>query len=204
MTTPPDYQQQLATYLGAWRQLFEALTTLATATPLPGIPPGYAAAPMAPPPMGMPGSPVGMPGPADHTQQLFGYLQAWRQYLEQAAEQTGAAPAPHAGAPKRPHVPVPPQDPDVGRSQHHDDSSGHRSPKRTPTAPVAPRNESGSQVPADALRAPTDRRAMIPRPPALETGTQVVPLLTGRETGSMAPTVDRLFRGLQDRTRGSE
>jgi hypothetical protein len=31
------------------------------------------------------------PSPADYTQQLFGYLQAWRQYLEQA---TGATPAP--------------------------------------------------------------------------------------------------------------
>jgi hypothetical protein len=193
MTTPPDYQQQLATYLGAWRQLFEALTTLATATPLPAIPPGLAAAPMAPP-----GSPVGMPGAADHTQQLFGYLQAWRQYLEQTAEQTSAGPAPHASAPQRKDVPVPPPNPDVSRSHQPDDGS-RRSPKRPPTEPVAPANEGGSQMPTDTLRAPTDRRAMIPRPPALETGTQIVPLLTGRETGSMAPTVDRLFRGLADR-----
>ena len=197
MTTPPDYQQQLATNLGAWRQLLEALTTLATATPLPGIPPGFAQAPAtAPPPQAFPASP-------DHSSQLFGYLQAWRQYLEQTAEQTSAGPAPtpapHTGA----AVPVPPQNPDVGRSQHHDDGSG-RPPKRPPTA-VTPANEGGSQMPADALRGPADRTAMIPRPPALETGTQIVPLLTGREGASMAPpVVDRLFRGLQERTPGIE
>jgi len=197
MTTPPDYQQQLATYLGAWRQLLEALTTLATATPLPGVMPGYAPTPVSAPP------PQAFSTSADHTQQMFGYLQAWRRYLEQTAEQTGAGAAPHSPAAKGTAVPVPPQNPDVSRSQHHDDSPG-RSPKRPPTA-VTPANEGGSQMPADALRAPVDRRATIPRPPALETGTQIVPLLTGREGASMTPpAVDRLFRGLQDRTPGIE
>ncbi|WP_237071999.1 hypothetical protein, partial [Mycobacterium avium] len=59
------------------------------ATPPPAAPftpPAAAPAPMPP-----------APAPADYTQQLFGYLQAWRQYLEQmAGASSGSAQQPTA------------------------------------------------------------------------------------------------------------
>lgn len=86
MTSPMDHNQPLLAYLQAWRQLLEASAALTGGWPIPagsaGMPP---MPPMAPPgPVGGATNP-----PADYAQQLFSYLQAWRQYLEQA---TGAAP----------------------------------------------------------------------------------------------------------------
>ncbi len=94
-TSPLDYNQQLLAYLQAWRQLLEQSMTMA-GTPfavapsaMPAVPPGMPFMPPMPPmPPAAPVPPV-PPSPADYTQQLFGYLQAWRQYLEQV---TGAAP----------------------------------------------------------------------------------------------------------------
>ncbi len=55
----------------------------------PSMPPPAASAP--------PGRPA-PPAPGDYTQQLFGYLQAWRQYLEQMAGTGPQAPQPSTGA----------------------------------------------------------------------------------------------------------
>jgi hypothetical protein len=93
MTSPTDYNQHLLAYLQAWRQLLEASAAMTSALPLGPTPSGMPPAPPMPfvPPMAPPGtSPVGASPSTDYTQQLFGYLQAWRQYLEQA---TGAPPA---------------------------------------------------------------------------------------------------------------
>jgi hypothetical protein len=88
MTTPTDYTQQLLAYLQAWRRYLEqTMGTTATAPPVPAASwamPATAAAPLAPP---MPPPAAGLPmttPPTDYTQQLLAYLQAWRQYLEQA------------------------------------------------------------------------------------------------------------------------
>ncbi len=93
MTNPLEHNPLLA-YLQAWRQLLEASAALTSGWPLAsgaagmppmpfGMPPG---SPMPPMPPGMaPGFGAGPPNPpADYAQQLFGYLQAWRHYLEQA------------------------------------------------------------------------------------------------------------------------
>jgi uncharacterized protein with NAD-binding domain and iron-sulfur cluster len=86
-----DYNQQLLAYLQAWRQLLEQWMAMTAGSPFPTAP---FVMPTAPPPGGpfmppmppmspaVPVSPI-PPAPADYTQQLFSYLQAWRQYLEQ-------------------------------------------------------------------------------------------------------------------------
>ncbi len=95
MTSPMDYNQHLLSYLQAWRQLLEASAAMASGSsglPIPPMPGGMPPMPPTPfmPPMEPPGtSTPGASPPTDYTQQLFGYLQAWRQHLEQAI---GAAP----------------------------------------------------------------------------------------------------------------
>lgn len=93
-----DSSQNMLVYLQAWRQLLEQWMTMATPPAMPFMPPAMPFMPpampfmppgipyMAPampfmPPM-QPSAPV-PPGPGDYTQELFGYLQAWRQQLEQ-------------------------------------------------------------------------------------------------------------------------
>jgi hypothetical protein len=100
MPTPGNDQQLLA-FLQTWRQLLEQWGAMTTAAPSPSLPFDVAATPVGAQfiPPGMPLMPTGLPpmaplvppSPTDYTQQLFGYLQAWRQYLEQMA---GARPAP--------------------------------------------------------------------------------------------------------------
>jgi hypothetical protein len=106
-----DYNQQLLAYIQTLRQLLDQWAAMAaglaypTATPaMPGAPAGGPfmppAAPFMPPmPPSMPppaaSAPPGRPAPpvpGDYTQQLFGYLQAWRQYLEQMAGTGAQAP----------------------------------------------------------------------------------------------------------------
>ena len=85
MPTFPDYNQQLLGFLQTWRQLLEqwgALTAGAAGGQF--MPPGMPFNPAGTPPV-PPTAPLAPPSPADYTQQLFGYLQAWRQYLEQMA-----------------------------------------------------------------------------------------------------------------------
>jgi hypothetical protein len=120
MTMPTEYTQQLFAYLQAWRQYLEQ----ATSAVAPGQP--WASGPwaMPAPPMMAPllppmppaaGSPMMAP-PADYTQQLLTYLQAWRQYLEQAMGTAPGLPAPATTPPTPPPAmrpapePLPPGD----------------------------------------------------------------------------------------------
>lgn len=93
MFTPsPDYLQQLFAYLQAGQQLLQQWTALAGSPPPPPANPFMPpAAPAAGQPM--PATPFpALPAPTapDYAQQLFSYLQAWRQYLEQAASPSPA------------------------------------------------------------------------------------------------------------------
>jgi hypothetical protein len=103
----PDYNVQMSAYLQAWRQFLEQWAAMMPSPivpfPWPTVPfmpaGGQFMPPTAPfmPPMPASAAPttLGPPAPADYTQQLFGYLQAWRQYLEQM---TGGS----SGPPKAP------------------------------------------------------------------------------------------------------
>ena len=103
-TSPTDYTQQLLAYLQAWRQYLEQVT----GTVAPGQLFSPAPWPMLAPPPAAPFVPTTLPAatappttipPTDYTQQLLAYLQAWRQYLEQAMGAT---------APGRPQPTTPP------------------------------------------------------------------------------------------------
>ena len=157
MSAPlPDYNNQMLAYLQIWRDILEKAATATTAlaanmafTPpgMPFTPPGMPfAAPGMPGMAGMvpmiPGIPpmppapsLAAPAPGDYAQQLFSYLQAWRQYLEQFAGVSPGSPQPstaQAGngagvyttndsagesnpAYPRP-IPIPPSADDVGRT----------------------------------------------------------------------------------------
>src|ERR1700739_2982540 len=111
----PDYNQPMFAYLQAWRQFLEqwaAMTPFPFATAafmcptVPFMPPGGQFMPpmagfMPPMPPFMPQTPTAPapplpPAPADYAQQLFGYLQAWRQYLEQMTGAGSGSPQPAA------------------------------------------------------------------------------------------------------------
>jgi hypothetical protein len=127
MTSPLEYNQQLLAYLQVWRQLLEQGANLTAGLPSPTsscAPPGFPAMPGMPPgmPFMLPGatnppmpqtlpftpptpnSPT-PPSPTDYGQQLFGYLQAWRQYLEQSPGTTPPPPPPAPPAPAQPAAP---------------------------------------------------------------------------------------------------
>jgi hypothetical protein len=92
-TSPADHNQQLLAYLEVWQQLLEQTMTLMGGPPgLPGIAmPAMPAVPTVPtvPTVSM------MPTtPNDYAQQLFGYLQSWRQYLEAASGAAAMPPGP--------------------------------------------------------------------------------------------------------------
>ncbi len=105
----PDPNQQLFAYLHAWRQFLEQLAVMAGGLAPPSAPYGWPTAPgvqFTPPtapliPRFMPPTPTAWapptasapPAPADYTQQLFSYLQAWRQYLEQMTGAAGPTPS---------------------------------------------------------------------------------------------------------------
>jgi hypothetical protein len=144
MTTPMDYNQHLLSYLQAWRQLLEASAAMTSTMPAPGMQsmPGMPSMPQMPgmPPMAPPGT--GAPGanpPTDYTQQLFGYLQAWRQYLEQSI---GAAP----GMPTTPGMPTAPT---TGQPTTGQPSASEPTPTMQPSGsqPTGsqPEGSSGSQ-----------------------------------------------------------
>lgn len=186
MTMPADYSQQLQAYLQAWRQLLESAAALAAAMPLPGMVPGL---PTMPPTTA---TAPAFPAPADHTQQLFGYLQAWRQYLEQtvgAANASSGGPrdettTAHADRPPRPTEPVPPKDPGANRAGSGE-SSGSTGPKLPPRRQDrGPRNPFGGQLPTEgALRAPIDRR---PVAPGNEDYSVEVPSIHDRQAAAVA------------------
>ncbi|MBN3453181.1 NAD(P)-binding protein [Mycobacterium sp. DSM 3803] len=146
MPAPPtDYQQQLLAYLQVWRALLEQTMTL---TPMLPAPPWAMAGSPVIPPMPQPApNPPAAPAPADYTQQLFGYLQAWRQYLEQAAGRPGGAasgPSPQQPAQQTPTTPTPGQVP----SGQSSDSSGPKPPEYKSYAPA---NLFGGQLPGEAV-----------------------------------------------------
>jgi hypothetical protein len=136
MTTPLNYTQQQHAYLQAWRQVLEPLMPMPQAMlhpggawPMPAMPPYPQTAP--------PGIPATPPMAPDYAQQLFSYLQAWRQHLETMlgtpplpaqpsgsqpyntappADQSSSTPAVSGGSGYgRPNVPSPPENPGAGR-----------------------------------------------------------------------------------------
>jgi hypothetical protein len=152
----PDYYQQTLAYLQVWRELLER-SAAATA----GLAPNSPFMAFMPPPMPMPGmapmpgmpqmppaAPLVPPAPADYAQQLFGYLQAWRQYLEQMAGATsGPSRSPTANyegsqfLPAHPPVQhIPPPDSSGSKRLDRTDKSTNASEAST----VAPPNEGGS------------------------------------------------------------
>lgn len=148
MFTPtPDFNQQLLNYLQTWRQFLDQWTAMAAASPFPNAPNGFPMAPPAgqfaapfmpfmpnvpfmPPVPSAAATPQGPPAPADYTQQLFSYLQAWRQYLEQAA---GTMPA----------STQPPNTRQPSDVSGYD--GGAASPQRPPVVPIPPAGETGSK-----------------------------------------------------------
>jgi len=158
---PPttDYNQQLFAYLQTWRQLLEQWAAMTAGLPFPTVPSVWPTAPaggqfmpptapfMPPMPPFMPPTPTAPappmpPAPADYTQQLFSYLQAWRQYLEQM---TGARPGPRPPCP--PDGPIPPGD-DTGSKTipRSDVSKGSNPPGPPPQLDIQPESPGGSQV----------------------------------------------------------
>lgn len=208
MTYPPDYSQQLYAYLQAWRQFLEPLTAMAAMAAGMTVPTGPWAGPgMYPPPIapGLPPYPTAYPAPppaapvspaqvpaADYTQQLFGYLQGWRQHLE---EVTGTGPAAtsygsDAAPPGR--RPVPPDPADAGRTSPPDDGPGSLYPRQgttssvvPPTYAMAPANQGGSQVPGEApVLSPAFQRDSL-RQPAVEARGPVMAAAPVAELGRM-------------------
>jgi hypothetical protein len=179
MSTPTtDYNQQLLAYLQTWRQLLDQWTSMTAGLPFPSapsaMPPGAPFMPPMPPtvPFMPPVPPTGPvppapPTPADYTQQLFSYLQAWRQYLEQitggrpgppqspTTQQPTAQPSTHPAhddsesRPERPtDVPIPPpRGEDEGRRTDPSDSGSGSNSTFRPHVYLAPGNELGNQVP---------------------------------------------------------
>lgn len=188
MFTPsPDYLQQLFAYLQAGQQLLQQWAVA-------GGGPQPVANPFMPPAVPAAGQPMSsapfpaMPAPSapDYAQQLFGYLQAWRQYLEQSANAAPtttplAAPAPGLGGLLQtgpgPHhgggseIPTPPPDPDSTKSNMlKDDSNGSKLPDPKDLI-VAPVMKSQTQAPG------SDReRLEILIPPFMNTGNMIDPL----------------------------
>jgi hypothetical protein len=176
MFTPAtDYNQQLLASLQMLRQLVDQCTAMATAgmafptppfamPPAPFMAPGaqFIQPPMPPMPPSSASAPPTPPAPADYAQQLFGYLQAWRQYLEQMA---GASPG--SGSDK------PPQAQD-GTSAPGNGAGGGTARSESklgsgPTFPprlldLPPTNLGGSQLTA------TDIRGASPLAPSGQTG----------------------------------
>jgi hypothetical protein len=176
MFTPTtDYNQQLFAYLQTWQQLLEQWAALAAAIPFPTPPSAWPTVPFMPaggqfmppfmppmppvvPPTPTAPAPPMPPAPADYTQQLFRYLQAWRQYLEQmAGAGSGPPQAPttqRPGAENRPAddngkagPPWPPSD-DTGSKTipRGDVSKGSNPPWPPPQSDIQPQSPGGSQV----------------------------------------------------------
>ncbi|TPG34576.1 FAD-dependent oxidoreductase [Mycolicibacterium hodleri] len=142
--SPMDESQPFFAYLQAWRQLLEPLATMASGM-APGMTPGPSApwaiptmppaAPFMPPTPPMPSVP-GVPAPTDYAQHLFGYLQAWRQYLEHA---TGAG-----QGPPPPVVPSPtpkPEQPSGQQVAQEDPQTSRPHAARATQVPVRPGSE---------------------------------------------------------------
>jgi hypothetical protein len=92
---------------------------------------------MPPMPPTAPASPM-PPAPADYTQQLFSYLQAWRQYLEQMA---GARPGPGQASTAQPTA-----QPGNAPEEYPADDGGRARPARPPDSPIPPGDDTGSKT----------------------------------------------------------
>ncbi len=185
MFTPsPDYLQQLFAYLQAGQQLLQQWTALAGSPPPPANPFMPPAAPAAGQPM--PATPFpALPAPTapDYAQQLFSYLQAWRQYLEQSASPSPATSPTSPTAPalggllqtaSTPHhaggsdTPTPPPDNTGTKSNMiKDTGSGSKLPDPKNIA-VPPALKSQTQVPDSEKEG-----VQVLIPPFLNTGNQV-------------------------------
>ncbi len=224
MTVPADYNHQLQAHLQAWRQVLEALAALAATVPNLGPNLGLNPAPNPAMPLGFPPAPPGAP-PADPTHQLFGYIQAWRNYLEQSVGTVSREPgrrgssttedgSAHADTPPRRGEPEPPPDaggsrtskssaspwPPVRRGYPADDETGgqvYGLGRRAMSDPHAPRIRNEDQ----SLEVPASRfkqAAVIAR------GERVARPPAMEAAGPTTPTpnlgaVTQQFRGLAER-----
>jgi FAD dependent oxidoreductase len=154
MTSPMDFQQLLA-YMQIWRQLLEQTTNVVPGLPFPAfptpgaplVPPVVTSSPM--PPTGAFGPPPGLnampPAPADYAQQLFGYLQAWRHYLEQSAGPAGPLAQPTTQPPLPtlpPQPPLPPTQPQMPTQPNQQQSGSTPQP-----SPVPQQSNGGTTIP---------------------------------------------------------
>ncbi|WP_369829105.1 hypothetical protein [Mycobacterium sp. 852002-50816_SCH5313054-b] len=191
-----DYSQQMLAYLQGWRQLLEQWTAIAAASSFMNAP--YAmpsAMPSAPP--GMPFMPPSAPfmppmpptaqvapappAPADYTQQLFAYLQAWRQYLEQT---TGATPG-SAQAPPEQQPTAQPADTSAGGPPTGGD--GKSRPPRPPVGPTPPGDGGGGTMSTSGAR----KGSTVTWPPVelLPPGSYTVTQISGPVSGPVGPFV---------------
>lgn len=189
MFTPTsDYNQQLLGYLQTWRQLLEQWTAMTAGLPFPTAPFAVPTAPFMPPggqfmppfmppmpPAPGPAVPPAPPAPADYTQQLFGYLQAWRQYLEQM---TGASPgSPPTAQPPTAQPPTAAQPTGAAESQPPN-HGGNAGPPHPPDVPIPPGDDTGSKT-VPGSNVPKESNPTWPPPlldiqPSSYGGSQVV------------------------------
>jgi hypothetical protein len=136
----PDYNQQMFAYLHAWRQFLEQWAAMLPGLPFPTAPSMWPTVPFMPPmPPFTPPTPTAPappmpPAPGDYAQQLFSYLQAWRQYLEQM---TGES----SGLPQAPTT----QQPTAGNGP------ANGKPLPPPQLDVQPESPGGSQIVSDTF-----------------------------------------------------
>ena len=193
-----DYNQQLLAYLHTWRQLLEQWTTMTGGLPYPAAPPAIPAmppgghfmappmppTPVLPPTPVMPPAPVLPPAPADYTNQLFGYLQAWRHYLEQMTSAPQASTAPPAKEARPPGGPVPSRHDTGSKTTSGSDVGRQPSPASPPpTTGSAPGAYGPTQV---VVPRPYPASPFAPPPPPRMPGTPVD--LTGTPLKPIPPT----------------
>lgn len=118
----------------------------------PGLPLPVAPFAMPAPPVGAPfvppmppaaSGPPMAPSPADYTHQLFCYLQAWRQYLEQMTGGSTSGPV-QPFSPQPMQAPTPPGNPSANQVNYQSGANPSPYPPYPPNDPVPPGNDYGS------------------------------------------------------------
>ncbi len=160
MMFPQDYGQQLFAYLQAWGQVLEPLAAMTPGSPYPAVPWPMPPAASTPAPQPVP------PAAADYNTQLFGYLQAWRQYLEHTASARPAASS--AVKPPSWSYPTAPGSPEQER------------PTGGPRMPIPPSSDTGGRLRSDSLYA-AEHSSNSPWPP------RKIDLRPASEVGSQVP-----------------